>query len=129
MKLNQLPILGLMQEPVTVSTTNWSSVSRTTLIEEVVILMCVALLATVLLRRGPRRVHLLLWGLVLMTAKDVVFHASVTFGFHAGGMWAANLANVAAIVGWLLIALYCLTLLWEPSANTASLMVKRSPEP
>jgi hypothetical protein len=96
-------------------TTVVSSVSRITLLEEAIILICIGLLAAALIRHGPKRLHLLLWGFVLMPARDVVFHVSFTFGHHPNRMWAADIASGVSLVGWLLILGYCLTLVWKPA--------------
>ena len=115
---NHLPMSGTLQVPTTVVTTSY--VSRVTLLEEAIILICIVLLVTALLRRGPRRIHLLLWGFILIPARDVVFHASITLGLARGGMGAANTASFVSLAGWLLVAGYCLALLWTPSADSAT---------
>ncbi len=95
-------------------TTGVSSVSRITLLEEAIILICIGLLAAALIRHGPKRLHLLLWGFVLMPARDVVFHVSFTLGHRPNAMWAVNIATGVSLVGWLLILGYCLTLVLRP---------------
>jgi hypothetical protein len=117
MGLYDLPILGATQGVTTIVTT--SSVSRVTVVEEAILLTCIALLVAALLRHGPRRIHLLLWGFAILPARDVFVHTSITFGIRPSGMWAGNLANSLTFVGWLLIAGYCLTLALKPSIGSS----------
>lgn len=109
MMFNPLPT-----SPAVNSVTCVSSVSRITLLEEAIIFICIALLAVALVRYGPKRLHLLLWGFVLMPARDVLFHVSFSFGYHPDRMWAVNIATGVGLVGWLLILGYCLTLALRP---------------
>ncbi len=116
---NLLPSDAPMQHLAT-TVTSTSSVSRITLLEEAIILICIGLLAAALIRHGPKRIHLLLWGFVLMPARDVVFHVSFALGHHPNRMWAVNIATGVSTVGWLLILGYCLTLAWKPLRLTGT---------
>ena len=113
--------LNPLSAPSTIrSITAVHSVSRVTFLEEAIILICIVLLAVALIRHGPKRLHLLLWGFVLMPARDIVFHVAYSLGHPPSGMWAAYIAPAVSAVGWLLILGFCLTLVWKPSRLTGS---------
>ena len=67
-----------------VTTVTTSYVSRLTLVEEGIILVCIALMVLALLRGGPKRIHLLLWGFILLPVRDVLFHLLHSLDYHAG---------------------------------------------
>jgi hypothetical protein len=117
MELSQLP-MPLSDESNGVLTSVTHSVSRVTLVEEAIILVCITLLAIAVLRRGHSRLYMLLLGFALMPARDLLFWMTIEFGYHPSGMGPAYAATLVSIVGWLLIAGYCATLaLTRPSSN------------
>ncbi len=99
-----------------VTTVTTSYVSRLTLVEEGIILVCIALMVLALLRGGPKRIHLLLWGFILLPVRDVLFHLLHSLDYHAGAL-AMSAASFLSTVGWLLIAGYCFTLVAKSSAD------------